>query len=285
MSKPLVVLEKERDFTDIVNGTFSFISQEYKPLLKVILLYAGLPIIAVSIATALYTDSSFSGIFSLFKGNVQPQQPDFVLLLIMYGLMFITAYQISGLVAAYFAEYKEKGHGNFTAADVWSRFMSRIGTFLLVSIVTLLMMIFGFALCIFPGIYLMVPLSLTITILFLEDTDLSQSIDRSFRLISNNWWITFAIILVVGLIVSMVSTIFSVPAFIIIFVQGFLAATKEGSADYQSLPVIISMVIGTVGQYLIYGISYVTIGLQYFNLKEQKDQTSLFKKVSEITND
>lgn len=285
MNKPLVVLEKERDFTDVINATFSFISQEFKLLMTVVLLYAGLPILLAAIPAALYSEDSLSNVFMAFQGQGVQQRPQFEMIIWVYGMMIITASIMAGLIGAYFAEYREKGHGGFTVRDVWSKFVSKLGTFILFTVVSTFITIFGLALCFIPGIYLMVPLSLGSTIIYVEGTDFGATFDRCFKVVKDNWWITFALILVVGIIVSILGGVFSLPAMLIVLVEGVTAATGNGPTEMNSLAVIVTTVVGTIGQYLLYIISYVSIGIQFFNLKEKKDQTALFKKVSEITNE
>lgn len=285
MNKPIVVLEKERDFTDVINATFSFISQEFKLLMTVVLLYAGIPILLAAIPAALYSEDSLSKVFNVIQGQGTPEQPDFKMIFWVYGMMVIAVSIMAGLVAAFLAVYREKGPGGFSAGDVWSKFLSKLGTFILFSIASTLLMIVGLALCLIPGIYLLVPLSLGITAIYVEGTDFKETFDRCFKLVKENWWLTFALILVVGLIVSILGSLFSLPAMMIVLVEGVTAATGEGPAEMNSLAVIVTTVVGTIGQYLLYLISYIAIGFQFFSLKEKRDQTSLFKKVSEITNE
>jgi hypothetical protein len=285
MNKPLVVLEKERDFTDVINATFSFISQEFKLLMTVVLLYAGIPIVLAAIPAAIYSEDSLSNVIMAFQGQGTPQQPDFGMIFLVNGLMIIAVSIMAGIIGAYLALYSEKGHGAFSAGDVWNKFISKLGTFILFTVVATLIILFGSVLCLIPGIYLMVPLSLGINVIYMEGTDFGATFDRCFKIVKDNWWITFALILVVGLIVMILGGLFSLPAMMIVLVEGVTAATGDGTAEVNSMAVIVTTVIGTIGQYLLYIISYVSIGVQYFNLKEKKDQTSLFKKVSGITNE
>lgn len=285
MNKPLVVLEKERDFTDVINGTFAFITQEFKLLFKVLVLYAGLPIIAASLIGAIYAGNTMSNLFLTIQGKSVPVEPDFSVMGAMYLMVFIAMFMISGLTAAYLDEYRKKGNGGFNEGDVWRNFVSQLLTAIGLNIVTFIMIMIGIVLCIIPGIYIMVPLSLVVTVLYIEKVSFGNIIRRSFELVSNNWWNTFVLIIVVSIIVSVLGGLFSIPAMVIGAVQGFTVATGGEAESVNSVPIIVSTIIGGLGQYLIYPVLYVAVGIQYFNLKEKKDQTSLFKKVSEITNE
>ncbi len=45
---------------------------------------------------------------------------------------------------------------------------------------------------------------------------------------------------------------------------------------------IVVSLIGTLGQFIMYPIILIGIGVQYYNLREQKDNDSLLKKVAEM---
>lgn len=288
MNKPLINLEKERDFTDVINTTFSFIKQEFKPLMKTVLLCVGLPIIIASSFAAIYSQNAMANMFDALQGNTIANPQSFTAIvfgLVANLLMGIVVMFLSGLVASYLAEYRDKGHNGFVTSDVWRRFVSKLGTFILFSIVSSIIIIVGFLLCLVPGIYLMVPLSLGISIIYLENTNLSQTFDRSFRLVKNNWWNTFGLILTVMIIISVLSALLSLPTMIIALVKGLTASTGGDSTMGSTLPIVITTVVASIVQYLLYIMFYVAVGIQYFNLKEIKDQTSLFQKVSEITNE
>jgi hypothetical protein len=60
MNKQEIELKKYRDFTDVFNASFAFISQELKRLFQVIGLYAGIPVIIAVIMNAYYTQELIS---------------------------------------------------------------------------------------------------------------------------------------------------------------------------------------------------------------------------------
>src|SRR5690554_6896170 len=108
MKKPLINLEKERDFTDVINTTFSFIKQEFKPLMKTVLLCVGLPIIIASSFAAIYSQNAMANMFDALQGNTIANSQSFTAIvfgLVANLLMGIVVMFLSGLVASYLAEY------------------------------------------------------------------------------------------------------------------------------------------------------------------------------------
>ena len=292
MEKQTVILEKERDFTDLLNATFAFISQEIKPLFKVMCLYAGILIIASAIMQSYFSEDTISSYIQIFRsalsgegGEVQ-QQFNSSVMVIMYVVMLLSKFFICGLSFAYLVVYRDKGRNNFEIKDVWNTFFSKLPLALALSIVTILMYTVGCIFLVIPGIYMIVPLSFVLIVLYAENKNFGESISRSFKLVSNNWWFTFGLLIIVGLIVIMLGLIFSLPATIYTFIVGLTAATKDLSAaadGINSVPFIITTVIAGIGEGLIAPILYIAVGFQYFNLKEKSDNTSLFRKVSEIS--
>ena len=291
MEKPTVILEKERDFTDLLNATFAFIAQEFKMLFKVIGFYAGIFIIASAIMQSYYTENAFSGIISTFRnvfegvvdgGDEVHFQPNIPMMFLMYIISLLSNFLICGLTFAYLAVYRDKGRNNFEMKDVWNAFLAKLPLALGLSIVTSLMIIIGMMFCFIPGIYLCVPLSFVLIILYAENKDFGESIGRSFKLVSQNWWATFGFLIIVVLIVYMLASIFSVPALVYGIIQGVTIASRETVGDISTIPFVITTVISGLGSGLVTPILYIAVGFQYFNLKEKKDKTSLFQKISEI---
>ncbi|MDR2927694.1 MAG: hypothetical protein LBV41_05795 [Cytophagaceae bacterium] len=287
MNKSSVILEKERDFTDLMNGTFAFIGQEFKMLLKTIGLYAGILIILSAIADAYYADATISNIVNMAASSGDYSvfaTTNWKLWSLLSATQFLTQFLIGGLVCAYMVVYRDKGRGNFEVTDVWKAFIGKLPLALMLTFVVFLMICIGMMFCFLPGIYLLVPLSLVLMVLYAENVDFGNAISRSFKLVSGNWWFTFGFIIVVSIIVSIIGYIFSLPAVIIGIVQGVSMITEEAAELSNSAAIIVSTVVSAVGQYFIVPVLHIAVALQYFNLKERKDKTSLFRKVSEIGN-
>ncbi|WP_010661944.1 hypothetical protein [Marinilabilia salmonicolor] len=282
MNKQEIELVKYRDFSDVFNGSFAFMSQELRQLIRVFGLYAGVPVIISVILSALYMQDAFATIFETINNGVQ-SGPNPVLILLTIIVSFVAQVFIMGLVPAYLGEYEDKGRNGFTAADVWNRFARHFGAIIGYSIITGLLMFVGFIFLIIPGIYLMVPFTFVLYVKVIEDKDLGDTLSRCFQLVKNRWWATFGIIILAYLIISVVGWLFSIPTLIVAGIQGFTAVSGGEAVDGSSLGIILSTVFAGLGQYILYPVLYVIIAFQYYTLREQKDRSSLMDRISSIT--
>ena len=284
MNKQEIELVKYRDFSDVFNGSFAFMSQELKQLIRVFGLYAGVPVIISVILSALYMQDTFSTIFeTINNGGAPVGGPNPVLILLTIIVSFVAQVFIMGLVPAYLGEYEDKGRDGFTAADVWNRFARHFGAIIGYSIITGLLMFIGFLFLIIPGIYLMVPFTFVLYVKVIEDKDLGDTLSRCFQLVKSRWWATFGIIILAYLIISVVGWLFSIPTMIVAGIEGFTAVSGGEAVDGSSLGIILSTVFAGLGQYILYPVLYIIIAFQYYTLREQKDRSSLMDRISSIT--
>ncbi len=283
MTQPEVVLEKERDFSEVFNASFSFITQEIKGLIKVLALYGGIPIIGVVIFGAFYTQNVMSSVFGAMQGMNQDVMPNVFMIILAVLLSSLLYVFLSGLTSAYLVVYLQKGRNGFLHGEVWSLFVRKLGAIIVYSLVSGIITVFAFIFLLIPGIFVSVPLSFVVMVTVAEDKGLSGTLSRCFQLVKNNWWKTLGILLVAYLIISTLGFLFSVPAMIIGAVKGFLTASGKGAGDINTTGVVLATVVGELGQYLIYPIFFVVTGIQYFNLKEQKEMSGLHRKVASIS--
>ena len=285
-SKPEIELKRERDFSDVFNASFVFLSQELKRLFKVVALYAGVPIIISVIMSAYYTQNTFSSFIQVFNGNPTSALPNPLLIFLTMVMSFLATIFLAGLIPAYMGEYEEKGKDGFSAEDVWRRFARHFGAIIGYSLLGSLIVGFGFIFLLIPGIYLSVPMAFILFVKVIEDKDLGDTFSRCFGLVRNNWWLTFGIIILAYIIISVVSWLFTVPTMIVAAIQGFLVGTGEQEAiRTDSLPFILSTIFSGLGQYIIYPVLYIIVAFQYYSLREQKDRETLMGKVSAINED
>lgn len=316
MEKPTVLLKKSRDFSDVINATFAFISQEFKSYGKVILYYAGIPILLTSIAGAFFSGTEMTKIFSQMGSVDQPTEALGVSYFVKMGLVqllsLVVYVFISGLTAAYLHLYAVKGRNGFEANEVWQYFKTSVGKLIGFYVLVFLgFMILGggtafifvsfslvgsggvgaaitifFAMLLFLVlvIYVLVPLSLGYLIIYTEDLSLGAFFKRMFALVKGYWWQTFGVIFVLFLIYSIISSLFSIPIFISSIMQGVLSASGGDPIgdEHLTFTMILVSLIGTLGQFIMYPMILIGIGFQYFSLREQKDNEGLLEKVAEM---
>jgi len=118
---------------------------------------------------------------------------------------------------------------------------------------------------------------MVIPVIIIEDKTISEALSRSFVLIKDNWWSTLGIIIISALITNMMSMIFALPEFAmtVFHTMNFL---KD---DYKFLHIITS-VIATSGQYLLYSFISIAVGLQYYNLHERIEGVGFKAQIEKI---
>jgi type III secretory pathway component EscU len=141
--------------------------------------------------------------------------------------------------------------------------------------------LFAFIFLIIPGIYASVVLSLVIIIRVLENKNFSQAISRSVELIKENWWFTLGFLLVMYLIVGIMSLVFQIPVYILLFVTAFQSADPTAIVGESGFLFSLSMAWSALATFL-YAIFPVGLVFHYFNLVEKKEAKGLKERIEQI---
>lgn len=280
MENNYIKLNKVREFGDVFNDTFALIRQEAKPLGSALLLFA-LPLLLISsIGTAFVQSNQLQHVYS--------PNFDYVSYFTKFGFMMIFIVLAQNMlmvtVYSYFKLYFVKGPGNFTNQDIWNEivpfFLPCLGTAFVLGIVIFL----GLMLCILPGIYLAISLSLVLPIMIMENKGFGSSFSRSFELTHKQWWWTFLIIFVYIILAYVFMIILSIPG--IIFGISTMFKLKDLSnaeaISYPTYLIIYNAVISLISTFF-YAVLHVAIILQYFNIVELYEGKSLSQKLDQIT--
>lgn len=282
-----IEFKKQRELGDILTDTFAFIRAEFKPFMTTFFKIVGPYLVVMLIASSAYV--YFIGdIFSLFTELDQNVSQIFLILLVL--LAFFCSYVIvltmsQSMVLHYVRSYTEN-NGNIIFEDikkeVYDSFWRFIGLGFLVGISVLV----GAMCCYLPGIYLMVPLSLSFAIMVFRNMSISDSYQYSFNLIKNEWWITFATILVMGIIVGVAGFAFSLPTVIYQYLKmGIFSGEIDPTNMTESLqdPIyIILNIIGSTAQILFNLLSVIAGVFIYYNLNEKKNFTGTFERIQNL---
>lgn len=250
-------IKKTRTFGELINDSFSFVSQNFIGIYKPVLLMAG-PFALLS--AFFYSKIELSFLTEESYGNLTINN-------ILYIITFLIAnLALYGVVYAYIYFYIKEGKGNFTIENVsiyLKRNFSRIFGALLFVIVFVTIGLFLFVL---PGIYLLIPLLFMVAVVLFEGLDYQMAMFRCLIMIKGVWWKTFWLILLVNGIVIVFGLILKVPEFI----YSILLKTSFAKS-VDSLPIQFS-IVATLTQFIIFFLQVfpiITVILQYFNLNEQ----------------
>lgn len=283
--KELITFKKQRELGDIITDTFKFIRLEYKPLFKALLRNAAIPFLILIGISAYYTGATTdisildNGSFS-FVNLFLPALTMFIAMFFYYGVLY-------GTVLNYIKLYIDH-QGTVDQDELKTHVRADLGSLTGLTFLIVIMISFGMMLCFLPGVYVAVPLSLTWAILVFENKAVGDSISDSFKLIKNEWWITFATMFVLGLLLYIANIVFSLPVIIYSVAKGFLSAETISQGDMSSMFdwVYVSLsVLSSAVQYILAGIFAVAVAFIYFNLNEKKNQTGTFEAIESIGSD
>ncbi|MEW7278384.1 hypothetical protein ABW636_07295 [Aquimarina sp. 2201CG1-2-11] len=286
MNNNYIEFKKKRELGEILSDTFAFLRQNGKSLLSVLLKTSGIPFVLLLLATAYYTYSTgnmFDPV-SIQSGNtfnsggiIISALAMLITLLIFYGLLF-------GTVLHYIKVYIDN-KGIINNETIIQGVKKDFGNIIGLGILSGMIIIFGILFCIIPGIYLYVPMSLVFSILVFRNMSISDTINESFALIKNEWWITFATFFVIGIIIWLISSVFAIPAYIYMFTKTFTAATENTMSDPSAMFDWVFIALNTIAkaaQYILYIISAISTAFVYYNLNEKKHATGAFEQIDSL---
>ena len=283
-----IEFKKQRELGEILSDSFSFIRNQFKPFFGVILKIVGpyILVMLISMGFYMYTIGDLFNFSTLGSGSMDTASPIIMILaILLLVLSSVAAYVLAqGTVLHYIRSYIEhKGEVQYEEirSGVYGSFWSFIGLGFLVA----LSVGVGILFCIVPGIYLAVPLSLSVAILVFLKKDVMDSYQYSFTLIKENWWITFATLLVVYIIVAVASYAFSLPAVIYMWIKMGVFSGEFDAENFNNFndPVYLFLnVLSTLVQFLMNIIFLVTTAFIFFNLNEKKNFTGTFERIESL---
>ena len=291
MDTNYIEFKKQRELGDILSDTFAFLRTQFKPFLSTFLKIVGPYLVIMLIAYTLFFNS-FSSIWnSIWNLNVNSSKEllDPFMLMLSVCLFFgatITVYVMSQATTLFYikAYTKNKGSVNFEEIkeEVYASFWSFIGLGILVSLSIGIGMLFFFV----PGIYLLVPLYLSFSILVFDKKDVGSAYSDSFTLVKGHWWRTFAYILVVGIIVSVTGTTFNLPVTIYGWVKMGVfsnAINPTSISENLSDPIYILLnLVSVLFKFILNLISIIAGVFIYFDLNEKKNFTGTYDRIKNL---
>lgn len=282
--KQEIQFKRTRNLGELIQGSFAFARQEFKPLFTLLLMYAGPFVLMYAIAAAYYqndmqqlttdptafTQTYMNDPISMLKTFAKP-----LLSMMLFGM--VSMVMITAITFSYIKTYIELGHNNFTTDDVWSTAKQHIGPFFGYSLAYGAIVSIGMFLFIIPGMYWYVAFSLLFVVRIMENKSLGESLGRSQHLIKDNWWSTFGFYLVMSIIIGAISSVFGIAQGIITGIQ----AATGGSDVLQFVHIAVGAVVAFLS-YLFYVLLYIGQALLYFSLVEGKESPELENRINQI---
>ena len=288
-TKKFVEFRKKRDLGDILSDTFVFIRLEFKSFLGTILKITGPYLLVLLASLGAYT--YYFGELLQFDSLVSNEGVSDQNALLLAGVVFVmiiaslvTYVLANGAIVSYIQNYTEnQGTTNYSAIrkDTFAKFWPLIG----LGILVFLSLFVGFMLCIIPGIYLMVPLGLSVPLMIIEKKGVGDAYQSSFDLVKGHWWNTFAAMLVMYIIITVGNYAFALPSIIYVWIK---MGVFSGEVDAESMnvfndPIYLAInILSTLVQFLMNIILLVSLVLIYFNLNERKNSTGALDRISSL---
>ena len=291
MTNNYINFKKERDLGAIISDTFAFVREEYKTIFRLYLKHVGWLLLLIVAASAYYQYESLSITVDLTEPGSQNELIDLfasaglaVLILSIVSLAYsaLSILTINSIIKSYV-----KNQGEIKEEDVKSYigqfFWRTLGSLIVVAILVFI----GFLLCILPGVYLIVPLSLIFSVVVFQEKSFSDAFSECFQLIKQNWWITFATLLIISILISIIGVVFQIPIIVMSAMEAVVSINEGsdavGTSQLASNWLYMTFyVIASIAQYILSLITVISIAFIYFNLNEIHHKTGTLEDIDRI---
>ena len=282
-----IEFKKERDLGAIITDTFKFIRDNWKDYFTMLLKIVG-PVLALALLALI---GYFFAISDLIQGiSNNPSDPfnflsGFLPWLLIIMVVFILLYTLMSMTSLFFIKsyMDNKGKANFE--EVRNNVLTNFWKFLGLGFLITLVVILGTLFCYLPGIYLWVTLSLATSIMVFEGKGVSDTFSHAFTLIKGQWWNTFGVVLVVGLLISVLGQVFSIPTIIYQFIKMATFSEEDPTQIIGLFKDPIYLLLNLVSyafQFILYSIPMISGVFIYYDLNEQKNLTGTMEKIENL---
>lgn len=288
-----VEFKKTRDLGAIITDTFKFIRENWKGYFTAVLKISG-PFILVGAFIMVFFMTTFSETMADLQNVSQGGDPSAVFGIMgsMFGwigllaLVGMIVYVLVSITSLYYIKSYINNNGTANFSEVKTNTYKNIWKFLGLGILMMIMIFFGAIFCYIPGIYLAIVFSLATSIMVFEDKSIGDTISHCFTLIKTQWWNTFGVLIVVGILVSILGMVFTIPAMIYqMFEMGTLVGGDDPTEIFNifSNPVYIVLnMISYIGKYVLSSITLISSVFIYYDLNEQKNMTGTIETIDSL---
>lgn len=285
MTDHYIHFKKHRDVGELITDTFKFLRENYKLLFKLIFRIAGPAFLLLAILLGYYS-------FMMGESMMNPLNIDFdnynrwffltlMLLVISMIVFFALLYSVVLLFIQSYVNHKGVVDELDVTQGIKDYFISMSGLFF----ITGTLLVIGLTLFVLPGIYLWVPFTIAPAVMILDKRSIGGALSEVFKLISNNWWMTFLSLILIVLLTQIISMVFQMPVFIYYFIKA-LSMSQEGTmADPSSLfdwVYVLLNVISSLIQYMLSVIIIVASSFIFYNLHEKMYATGSMEEIENL---
>jgi hypothetical protein len=304
-------MRQQRDFGDVLNATFEFLSSNFGNFFKVIFTIVGPFFILATTVLGLFGYRLLNKLIHLERtvkyryGNPDELMnvPDALLLTVSFLALMLGMLALYLSIFGYIKCYVEKRSGEITVAEVLQFVKSNAMRFFGSSLVLLFM--FGIIISIIVlivvagaggmgGLFIffivmamfaiLIYQSLFFAILSFEDVNPIEAILRGFQIISGHWWFTFGILMVLGVLNTIINSLVQYSATALIEVVGYNSFDEAPSWLARIGFVSFGVLVGVM-YIVVSSISIIKDAVLYFSFVETKESVGLMEKIQSLGSD
>ncbi len=270
-----------RDFSGVLSATFAFLRQNFKDIAMMILTFVG-PLIVIDTALNFYflqemdttTTNSVERLFQMYQ--------NFSLVFLASLIVNLLAYSIFAASVLLFIKRYIASHGApLDFKELLSPAIGYVPTTVVAYIITIVLFVIGLVLLIVPGVYVAIALSFVFIALIIEEKGLMESFARSFSVVSDNWWATFGLMLVLVMIAWALGVAVALPISVIGFAVGFASGEGFNPATFSQVFVLAQPLIAFLN-YIVYSAIFIGLTFKFFSIVEAKERPHLIEKVESL---
>ena len=288
----LYPLRRTRDFGQTISDTIQFLKAHWKNLLVLYLIFV-VPFLLVG---TLLGAGSFSSFFSQIGGGITKIDNPIALItpifLIAILLYFTSTVAYITVVNLYMKLFEENGGIPPSLPEIGSKFsgkfLSNLGYMLLIIAGFFFMAflaiipILGILVFMAGAFYIMVCLSILFPVNTIETNSFPQSFSRMFYLIRNNWWYTFGMVIIFGLIYYFFASIIGLVVNMVFGLGAINFLDPKAGLSSMDKKYFLVMGFSAVIQQVFYLIIHVGLGIHYFSLREEKEGSGLESRLDQL---
>ncbi len=304
-----VEFRRQRDFGQIFTDSFKYLKFNFKSLAAAVLLLPG-PLLLIAGGFNGYLQSISSNPSSFFTMGGMSNVYDTVMTMLAVMLpylffFFLASVVFNAVVNRYLILSQQMGEGEtitvsdlikYLPKDAWRLFYNyllftlvtsvvMIGVVLLMFIPILGIVMFILAMLLM-GPNLMYVITNSSYLVLRDEILITQAFGKTWRYMRGNYWYTWLLLVACYFIISIASSIFSLPQIILSFVNTMTRFNPNNyeysdGGNYTTLFVIFGM-IAVLGQFLLMPLLNIFTTLTYHSHEEAEDGTGLKERINEI---
>lgn len=299
-----IEFKKVRDFGQLFTDVFKFLKLNYKSILFCVLMIPG-PLFLVAGAFNGYLQSLGTDPSKLIGVGMMRDPWSIVEQLLTFMLPYVIFLVLGSLAATatinrYFILYQEREGNNsigvgdilkYLLGDMWRLFYNG----LLLGLISLLFLILVGIIALIPILgALLIIVALLITApqiayavgaanyLVLRDRmSITTAFSKAWRYMRGNFWWTWVIVVCAGLVVGILSIVFTLPISILSMTKTF----SRMNTDVNDTSTVLYVILGTIavlGPQLLVPISTLFNILTYHSYEEAEEGTALTEKINQM---